>query len=152
MPVAIDCHPYQVLIHNFLDNEAAEQQGPLLIPRHLQTVLIRMTVNEGHLFHSKSLIRMVAGVKRANPKKLINLIVKRVNKLIKHLEDHEDDSFEYAQVDYARLVTCIVGYFYPWVLLLLLRFFFARFLLGFVFVVDHADLFVERDLFELFDQ
>lgn len=109
MLVAIDRHLYQVLIHDFLDNETAEQQGPLLIPRHLQTVLIRMTVNKGHLFNSKSLICMVAGVKRTNTKKLINLIVKSVNKLIKHLENHEDGFFEYTQVDYARLVTCIVG-------------------------------------------
>lgn len=31
-------------------------------------------------------------------------------------------------------------------------FVFARFLLGLVLIMDYADLFVDRDLFELFDQ
>ena len=79
-------------------------------------------MNKRHLFNSKSLVRIVAGIKRANAKKLINLIVKSVNKLVKCLDNHEDDSLEYAQVDYVCLVTCVVGYFYLWVLLSLLLF------------------------------
>ncbi len=105
MPVTINRHLYQVLKHDFFDKETAQQQGPLLIFSHLQTILIGMTVNKGHLFNSKSLVSIVTGIKRANAKKLINLIVKSVNKLVKRLDNHEDDSLEYAQVDYVRLVT-----------------------------------------------
>jgi hypothetical protein len=152
VPAAIGSQSDQVLVNNFFDDETAQQKGSFLVLRYLQVVLIRIAINKRHLFNSKSFIRIVAGIERANAKEFINLIVKSVNKLVEHLDYHEDDSFEDAQVDHACFVAFVVRYFYLRVFFFLFPTILTALFLLFVLLVNHPDFFVKRNLLELLNQ